>query len=117
MRAKRTDANHAKVRDTLRAHAYVVHDLANLGIPVDLGVESPYGGFPLFIEVKDGMKPPSARKLTDLAQKWAELTKDQTRVVLSPTEAVLVCEEYFHAHRSYLVEKCYPAGCFEADSR
>jgi hypothetical protein len=51
MRAKRTDANHAKVRETLRAHAYVVHDLANLGIPVDLGVESPYGGFPRFIEV------------------------------------------------------------------
>lgn len=94
-RAARTDANHAETRDGLRAHAYVVHDLANLGLPVDLGVQSPAGGFPLFLEVKDGQKPPSQRKLTKEAEKWADLTKDQTRVVLSLVEAILVCEEYF----------------------
>lgn len=96
-RAARTDANHAPVRDGLRAHEYIVHDLANLGLPVDLGVQSPQGGFPLFLEVKDGDKSPSRRKLTEAEQKWADLTKDQTRLVLSLVEAILVCEEYFAA--------------------
>jgi len=94
-RAKRTDANHAAVRDKLREVGYIVHDLANLGIPVDLGVQSPSGSIPLFLEVKDGSKPPSKRKLTPAAQKWAELTKDQTKVVLSPQEALEACGEFF----------------------
>lgn len=66
LRAK-TDANHAAIRDALRANGWHVEDTARLG-----------GGFPdlvairhgivEFIEIKDGRKPPSKRQLTPLEQ-------------------------------------------------
>ena len=63
MRARRTDSNHAEIMAAFRKCGYAVHDTSRLG-----------GGFPdlvvhretiLLVEVKDGRKPPSARKLTD----------------------------------------------------
>ena len=61
--AARRDANHADIRDELRKAGAVVADTASLG-----------GGFPdlvvgwrgviMLLEIKDGNKPPSKRKLT-----------------------------------------------------
>lgn len=62
-RAARTDANEAEIVRAFEAFGCLVHDTSALG-----------GGFPdlvvraydrvLLVEVKDGSKPPSARRLT-----------------------------------------------------
>lgn len=71
-RAAKTDANHANVRDGLRQiPGCTVRDTSGIG-----------GGFPdlvvgmrgvtLMLEVKDGAKAPSARKLTAAQQNFVE---------------------------------------------
>lgn len=62
-RAAKVDENHGEIRDALRKAGLNVEDTSGAG-----------NGFPdlvvywrrqiLFVEVKDGSKPPSARKLT-----------------------------------------------------
>lgn len=63
MRGKRKDANHNEISDFLRGVGWSVLDLSALGrgIP-DLAVGRP--GFAALVEVKDGAKRPSARRLT-----------------------------------------------------
>jgi hypothetical protein len=63
MRARKVDANHAEIIDAFRRMGWSVADTSRLG-----------NGFPdlvvakamrtVLVEVKDGRKPPSARKLT-----------------------------------------------------
>ena len=68
--AKRTDANHAHIREGLRKQGWQVLDLsaAGCGVP-DLAVAlAP--GTPWFLEVKDGDKPLSAQKLTAAQEVW-----------------------------------------------
>lgn len=62
-RAARRDGNHALLRDALRSLGYTVADTASLGngFP-DLVVHD--GHHVLLVEVKDPLKPASARKLT-----------------------------------------------------
>ena len=63
MYAKRRDRNHQEVLQHLKAKGWAVTDLADLGNGVgDLLVSRQ--GFAAIVEVKDGAKPPSARKLT-----------------------------------------------------
>jgi hypothetical protein len=72
--AKRTDSNHAAVRDALRARGWQVMDLSRVGHGCpDLGAWR--GERAVFLEVKDGSKPPSARKLTEKEALWSELLK------------------------------------------
>ena len=62
-RAARVDANHAEITHALRQCGWVVHDTSGVG-----------GGFPdlvvgkagrlVLVEIKDGAKKPSARRLT-----------------------------------------------------
>jgi len=63
MRARRVDANHADIIDAFRRMGCSVADLSRIGggIP-DLAVG--LYGRTVLVEVKDGRKPPSARKLT-----------------------------------------------------
>jgi len=66
--ANRIDANQNKIVDALRgAGAYVRIISQGDGIP-DLLVG--YKGYTILMEVKDGDKVPSARKLTDAEQKF-----------------------------------------------
>jgi hypothetical protein len=58
----RKDANHGEVSDDLRAAGWSVLDLAKHGVSVDLVVGKPF--FAALVEIKDGSKPASARKLT-----------------------------------------------------
>lgn len=69
MRAKRVDRNHGDIRKTFRRLGWIVHDLSALGggMP-DLLIVKPFnfitGRRALLVEVKDGAKAPSARRLT-----------------------------------------------------
>ena len=69
MRAAKRDDNHAEIRDNLRAIGAMVHDTGGLGggFP-DLVVG--YRGVIHLLEVKDGRKPPSKRRLTPDEQKF-----------------------------------------------
>lgn len=68
-RAARTDANHAEVVKVLRAGGCSVQSLAAVG---DGCPDALVGrrGRNYLVEIKDGTKPPSARKLTPDQVKW-----------------------------------------------
>ena len=93
--AKRVDANHAEIRDGLRALGYDVLDLSDVGggIP-DLCLRHPNHYAPLFLEVKDGNKPPSARVLTESEREWFRYCGAITLMVLSLDEAIEVVSRW-----------------------
>lgn len=95
--AKKTDRNHKEIRDGLRNAGYLVSDLSDVGHGVpDLCVQPSSGVLPgLFIEVKDGSLPPSARGLTEAEKRWFSLVPDRTFVVLNLDQALKVCDEFF----------------------
>ena len=66
-RAARRDANEAAIIKAMRAEGAYVKVINDEGL-FDLLVS--YRGETLLIEVKDGAKPPSARRLTDAEQKF-----------------------------------------------
>ena len=67
--AGRVDANQSDIVDVLRSYGFNVYSLATVGSGMpDLLVG--YQGVTYLIEVKDGSKPPSARKLTDDEAEW-----------------------------------------------
>lgn len=85
-RSARTDANHAAVVKRLRAIGASVEDLSAVGGGChDLAVG--YHGRNIFLEVKDGTKPPSARKLTPDQLDWHARWRGQVTVVESADEA------------------------------
>ena len=91
-RAKRTDANHAEIRDGLRAMGWEVYDFSGIGggLP-DLGV-SVAPGVPHFLEIKDGGKPLSAQKLTARQEEWHRFAWQMTSKVRNLPEAVKALE-------------------------
>lgn len=90
--AKRTDRNHAEIRDALRALGWTITDLSGAGdgIP-DLAVHL-RPGVPHFIEIKDGSKPLSAQKLTAAQERWHAMAWQITSKVRSVDEAVKALE-------------------------
>lgn len=91
-RAARTDANHAAIVKRLRAIGATVQDLSKVGDGCpDLAVG--YHGVNLFIEIKDGTKKPSARKLTTDQVTWHESWRGQCAVVESADEAERIVVE------------------------
>jgi hypothetical protein len=86
--AARVDANHTEIVGALRAAGATVHSMAALG-----------GGFPdllvghagktALIEVKDGAKIPSKRKLTPDQQDFHANWKGGTLAVVDSAEAAL----------------------------
>jgi hypothetical protein len=73
-RSAKTDRNHAEIRDAMRKCGAWVIDMsaAGRGIP-DLLVVHRMRNF--WVEVKDGEKPPSARRLTPDQVKFHEQAK------------------------------------------
>jgi hypothetical protein len=68
-RAARVDANHEQVVVALQAAGATVQSLAAVGQGVpDLLVG--FQGKTLLLEIKDGKKPPSARRLTEQQLVW-----------------------------------------------
>lgn len=62
--AARVDATHAAVVAAIRATGLHVRDLSRVGGVADLLVTNPHTGMAIEVEVKDGRKPASARRLT-----------------------------------------------------
>lgn len=90
MHARRTDANHAAVRDAMRSAGAVVVDLSGVGKGVPDTMVFAHGAI-LLVEIKDGEKVPSARELTKpqvdfIALAWSQ--RVPVHVVTSPAEAV-----------------------------
>jgi hypothetical protein len=87
-RAARRDANHQEVGDYLRDLGWSVLDLADCGDGVpDYAVAK--DGFAALVEVKDGSKVPSARKLTEKEQKVKDGWQGPYIVALSGEDAAV----------------------------
>jgi hypothetical protein len=86
-RAPRLDANHGQITDVLRSAGASVWSTAALGhgFP-DLVVG--WLGQNLLVEVKDGRKPPSARRLTPDEEQFHRQWRGQVAVVLNPEDAI-----------------------------
>lgn len=87
-RAAKVDANQFEIVAALRAVGATVQPLhaAGQGCP-DLLVG--YLGVNFCLEVKDGAKPPSARKLTPDQVKWHDTWRGQVAVVSGVKDALL----------------------------
>ena len=83
MRAQRVDANQRQVMQALRA---IGADVLFIGHPVDLLVG--YRGENWLLEVKDGSKPPSARRLTKAQAPFVDTWRGRVAVVKSVDEAI-----------------------------
>ncbi|WP_372570382.1 hypothetical protein [Ruegeria jejuensis] len=88
-RAAKVDDNQPEIVKALRKAGATVTPThaAGDGFP-DLAVG--YRGFNYFLEVKDGNKPPSARKLTKDQVEWHDKWRGQVAVVKSVDEALEV---------------------------
>ena len=90
--AKRTDANHADIRDGLRKAGYTVVDTSHIGngypdLTVRIGCK-----LPILLEVKDPAKPKSAQALTDKEVEFFELFMPICYVVTSVESALEAIE-------------------------
>lgn len=90
-RAPRLDANHRETVRALRQIGASVQTLASLGDGApDLLIG--FRGVNALLEVKDGDKPPSARRLTEDEADWHAGWRGQVIVVHSAAEAVRYVE-------------------------
>jgi hypothetical protein len=77
----RTDANHVEIGLWLRRYFPAVEDTRQFGGGMSDYLVRTAKGELLLIEVKDGTKPPSRRRLTDVQQKWRAKFGASYRVV------------------------------------
>lgn len=88
-RASKVDDNHAAIVHTLRTCGAVVQSLAAVGKGVpDLLVN--FRGQNLLIEVKDGRKPPSQRRLTAVQVAWHSAWPGVVHIVECPEDVLEV---------------------------
>ena len=86
MRAAKVDANQKSIVDALRragASVQLLHRVGE-GCPDAL---AGYRGRNVLVEIKDGAKPPSARKLNDVQVEWHAAWRGQVATVTSEAEA------------------------------
>lgn len=86
-RAAKVDANHSEIVAALRKIGATVTSTAAVGkgFP-DLAVG--WRGMTLLLEIKDGSKPPSARKLTEDERDWHDMWRGHAEVVNTVDEAI-----------------------------
>jgi hypothetical protein len=93
--AKRVDANHDAIRGAFRACGYVWHDFSGVGHGCPDGVAEK-GDLLYWVEIKDGDKVPSRRKLTPKETIWHALLKRSgmsVRVVTSVDDVLALAKE------------------------
>lgn len=89
VRARRVDDNQAEIVTALRRLGCTVMSIASVGNGCpDLVVGA--RGRNVLLEVKDGRKPPSARKLTEAEQEWIDAWRGQVNVVETVDDAIEV---------------------------
>lgn len=82
--ARKTDANHKSIADALRRVGFEVVDFSSMGRGVpDLWACK--AGRAIWVEVKDGSKPPSARQLTEAQQHFHEKCQRQGIEIVTVT--------------------------------
>ena len=84
---KRTDANQTQIVKTLRKLGASVLVLSGVGHGCP-DILAGYRGQNVLIEIKDGSKPPSGRKLTEHEQAFFDGWRGQVDIVKSEEEAV-----------------------------
>ena len=87
MRARRVDANHAEIISTFRRCGFGVLDLSRVGCGCPDLLVAKFGKTKL-IEIKDGNKPASARKLTPDEQRFHGSWGGIVQVINSVDEAL-----------------------------
>ena len=80
-RANRRDANHRDIIEEFKRLGWSVLDIADLKNCCDLMVAK--CGHTIAIEVKDGEKPPSARKLTSGEESFRERWTGNYKIVIN----------------------------------
>lgn len=111
-RVARTDANQTEVVEALRAAGVSVLCLHQLGRGVpDLLVGTHRGN--LLVELKDGSKPPSARKLTPDEARFFETWRGPRAVVASTAQAF----EALEAHGLWRAPERAPVLSLSRDPR
>lgn len=93
--ANRKDANHTQIKTAFESMGHVVHDLSDLPETCDIVVQ--IGRHTVFVEIKDGSKPPSKRKLTSgeiaFRDKWLA-GGGNWEMVKSQDDAIAVRKKY-----------------------
>ena len=93
MKYARVDANHHVIVNALRQAGCTVTSLAAVGKGVPdllVGIR----GRNYLIEIKDGSKPPSERKLTSDQIAWHEAWRGTVRVVENEQQALEVINDF-----------------------
>lgn len=94
MTAKRVDANQRELTALFRRMGVSVLILSGVGKGCpDLLLGAAQGLRNVLVEVKDGTKPPSQRKLTPLEQKFLDEWQGDVRVISSLDEALALVNE------------------------
>ena len=76
----KTDSNHSEIVAAFRTLGCSVVSLASLGGGVGDALVG-FGGFCICVEIKDGSKPPSARRLTPDQERFRDTWKGGLRLV------------------------------------
>lgn len=85
IRAARKDANHKAIADYLTAHGASVGDLSQVKRLCDIAVA--FKGVTELVEIKDGSKPPSGRKLTEGEQQFHDRWRATVHIVIDLEDA------------------------------
>lgn len=90
MRAAKIDANQNEIVNALRNSGCSVQSLASVGRGVPDLLVSNHKGELFLMEVKDGSKPPSARKLTPDQVAWHDNWNSEIHIVLDKDQALKI---------------------------
>lgn len=102
--AARRDANHGEIKAVFEGMDMSVLDVASAPCGFDLVVG--YKTQAILVEVKDGTKPESARKLTDNEARAHLNWRGPKAIVKNNDEAVLVAKLLRARHFAVVEDKC-----------